>query len=101
MSGSSVLWEHGTMRTRVSDAIPSSSELPRVRRKIRQTRLHTSGRTLAGSSYISAEHNYQIAFRILFVMLIRAIAFPFALEIQCLHDFEITAKCSSNCIHLT
>lgn len=36
--------------------------------------------------YTPAECNYQNAFKLLFVILIRAIAFTFALGIECLHE---------------
>ena len=43
----------------------------------------------------------RMLFEMLFVMLIGAIVFPFALGIQCLHENEKTAKCSGSCIQLT
>ena len=43
----------------------------------------------------------RMPFETLFVMLIGAIVFPFALGIQCLHENENTARYSSSCIQLT
>ena len=58
---------------------------------------------MAGSPYTSAEYNYENAFRnlSLFVMLIGAIVFPFALGIQCLPENEKTTKYSGSYIQLT
>ena len=43
----------------------------------------------------------RMLFEILFVMLIGAIVFLFALGIQCMHESEKTAKYSGSCIQLT
>ena len=74
---------------------------------------HEFGAKYVRQDYITQDEHWQVPliyllntttrlpFEILFVTLIRAMAFPFDLEIQYLHDFEIIAKCSTNCIHPT
>ena len=40
----------------------------------------------------------RMPFGIFFVVLIRAIVFPYALKIQCLHEDGKTAKCPGSCV---
>ena len=58
---------------------------------------------MTGSLHTSTEYyrTTRIPFEILFVVLIGAIVFPFALGIQYLHENEKTAKYSGSCIQLT
>ena len=57
--------------------------------------------TMAGSLVHLLNTTTRMPFKILFVMLIGLIVFAFDLEVQCLHENEITAKYSGSCIQLT